>query len=274
MLKISLFMIITISMISASAFAESEIEVHTSSEEIKALDSVWITGKITDVSQFKPVKLRVLGPDGALIFAPIVPIEDNGEFRKLLNAPIPSFAEGTYIITASHEDVKSVAQTQFTVTYQEIPRSPMAPTIPEKLVTKEIKISKNTGIIEISADAVNGSDTIMITGNTSLRSSDITLIVKSPIGNMVTIAQISPSVNGSFEMEIKTGGSMWKEDGAYTVTASQGSSSEHKESIQVEIKDGVVVPEFGAIAMMILAISIMSIIIVSSKARPSIFSRY
>ncbi len=260
-------------MISASAFAESEIEVHTSSEEIKALDSVWITGKITDVSQFKPVKLRVLGPDGALIFAPIVPIEDNGEFRKLLNAPVPSFAEGTYIITASHEDVKSVAQTQFTVTYQEIPRSPAAPAILEKSVIKEIEISKSTGMIEISADAVNGSDTIMITGNTNLRSSDITLIVKSPMGNMVTIAQVTPSVNGGFEMEIKTGGSMWKEDGTYTVTASQGSSSEHKESIQVEIKDGVVVPEFGAIAMMILAISIMSIIIVSSKARPSIFSR-
>lgn len=274
MLKISLFMIITISMISASAFAESAIEVHTASEEIKALDSVWITGKITDVSQFKPVKLRVIGPDGALVFAPQVPIEDNGEFRKLLNAPIPSFVEGTYIITASHEDVKSVAQTQFTVTYQEIPRSPMAPTIIEKSVTNEIEMPTSRGIIEISADAVNGSDIIIITGNTSLRGSDITLTVKSPIGNMVTIAQVSPSVHGDFEVEIKAGGSMWKEDGAYTVTASQGRSSEHKESIQVEIKDGVVVPEFGVIATLVLAISIMSIIIVSSKARPSIFSRY
>ena len=274
MLKISLFMMITISMISASAFAESEIEVHTSSEEIKALDPVWITGKITDVSQFKPVKLRVIGPDGALVFAPQVPIEDNGEFRKLLNAPVPSFVEGTYIITASHEDVKSVAQTQFTVTYQEIPRSTIAPTIIEKSVTNEMEMPTSRGIIEISADAVNGSDIIIITGNTSLKGSDITLTVKSPIGNMVTIAQVSPSVHGDFEVEIKAGGSMWKEDGAYTVTASQGRSSEHKESIQVEIKDGVVVPEFGVIATLVLAISIMSIIIVSSKARPSIFSRY
>ena len=274
MLKISLFMMITISMISASAFAESEIEVHTSSEEIKALDSVWITGKITDVSQFKPVKLRVIGPDGALIFAPQVPIEDNGEFRKLLNAPIPSFTEGTYTITASHEDIKSVAQTQFTVTYQEIPRNSMAPIIPEKPVTEEVKMPTSNGIIEISADAINGSDTITITGNTILRDSDITLTVKSPIGNMVSIAQMSPSAQGDFEVEIKTGGSMWKEDGTYTVTASQGISSEHKVSIQVEIKDGVVVPEFGIIATLVLAISIMSIIIVSSKTRPSIFSRY
>ena len=274
MLKISLFMVITISMISASAFAESTIEVHTSSEEIKALDSVWITGKITDVSQFKPVKLRVIGPDGALVFAPQVPIEDNGEFRKLLNAPVPSFAEGTYMVTASHEDAKLVAQTQFTVTYQEIPRNPLAQTIPEKSVAREVETPASTGIIEISADAVNGSDTIIITGNTSLRGSDITLTVKSPIGNMVTIAQASPGIYGNFEVEIKTGGSMWKEDGTYTVTASQGNSSELKESIQVEIKDGVVVPEFGIIATLILAASIMSIIMISSKTRLSIFSRY
>ncbi len=275
MLKISLFMIITISMMSASAFAEPAIEVHTSSEEIKALDSVWVTGKVTDVSQFKPVKLRVMGPDGALIFAPQIQIEGSGEFRKLLAAPIPSFAEGTYMVTASHEDVKSVAKTQFTVTHQDIPRSPMADVIPEKPTTDDkMEIPKSSGIIEISADAINGSDTITITGSTSLSGSDITLTVKSPIGNLVTIAQVSPSIYGSFEVEIKTGGSMWKEDGMYTVTASQGNSSELKESIQVEIKDGVVVPEFGIIAVLVLAVSIVSIIIASSKTRLSALPRY
>ena len=138
----------------------------------------------------------------------------------------------------------------------------------------KIEIQKSTGAIEISADAINGSDTITIIGNTSLRGSDVTLTVKSPMGNLITIAQVSPSTYGDFEIEIKTGGSMWKEDGMYTVTASQGNSSELKESIQVEIKDGVVVPEFGVIATLILAISIVSIIAVSSKTRLSVLPRY
>ena len=268
-------MIITVSMISASAFAESTIEVNTSSEEIKALDSIWISGKITDVSQFKPVKLRVIGPDGALVFAPLVPIEDNGEFKKILNAPVPSFSEGTYIITASHEDVRQVAQTQFTVTYQEIPRSPEAQTIPDKPTKDEAKIpTSTTGIIEMSADAINGSDTITIKGDTSLMGSDITFTVKSPMGNLITIAQVSPGIYGEFEVEIKTGGSMWNEDGIYTVTASQGNASELKESIQVEIKDGVVVPEFGIIATLVLAISVVSMIIISSKTRLNVLPRY
>jgi predicted secreted protein with PEFG-CTERM motif len=66
---------------------------------------------------------------------------------------------------------------------------------------------------------------------------------------------------------------MWKEDGFYTITANQGLSSEHKQSVQVEISNGVVVPEFGPIAVMILAVAIISIIAVSSKSKLSIIPR-
>jgi predicted secreted protein with PEFG-CTERM motif len=85
---------------------------------------------------------------------------------------------------------------------------------------------------------------------------------------------VTPGIYGDFETEIKTGGPMWKEDGMYTITANQGASSEHKESIQVEIKDGVVVPEFGVVASLVLAISIISIIIVSSKSRLLVLPKY
>jgi predicted secreted protein with PEFG-CTERM motif len=42
----------------------------------------------------------------------------------------------------------------------------------------------------------------------------------------------------------------------------------------VEIIDGVIIPEFGAIAALILAIAIISIIIVSTKSKLSIIPRY
>ena len=275
MLKISLLMLIAISMISTSAFAEPTIELNVSAEEIKASDSIWISGKITDVSQFKPVKLRVIGPDGALLFAPQVSIENDGEFKKLLNTPFPTFSEGAYLVTANHEDIKMTARTQFTVTSQDIPKSPMVKPIQEKM-DEEIKREKpiiESGII-VSADAINGSDVITITGNTAVQGTDMTLIVKSPRGNLVTIAQVSPDVSGDFEVEIKVGGQIWKEDGIYTITVNQGTSSEYKESIQVEIKDGVVVPEFGVIATLVLAVSIISIIIVSTKTKLAILPRY
>jgi len=270
MLKISLFMLIVISMISTSAFAETTLELEVSSDEIKSLDSIWISGKITDVSQFKPVKLRIIGPDGSLVFAPQLAIEGNGEFKKLLNPAI--FKAGTYLISASHDDTSITASTQFTVISQEMPRNIIPESIQETASEKEPSISLSG--ISLTADAINGSDVIIVTGNTSFRDSDITLIVNSPVGNVITIAQVTPGIYGNFEIQIKVGGSMWKEDGMYTITANQGASSEHKESIQVEIKDGVVVPEFGVIASLVLTISIISIIIVSSKTKLSTLPKF
>jgi len=263
-------MLIIISIVSSSAFAESTLELQVSSEEISALDSIWISGKITDVSEFKPVKLRIIGPDGTLVFAPQLTIGDNGEFKKLLNPP--SFKAGTYLVTASHEDSEITASTQFTVIAQAIPKNEILKSIQENIIEKKSPTSLSG--ITLIADAVNGSDVITIIGNTSFRDSDITLIVSSPVGNLITIAQLTPGIYGDFEIEIKTGGPMWKADGMYTITANQGTASEHKESIQVEIKEGVVVPEFGVIASLVLTISIISIIILSSKTKLAIPTRF
>ena len=236
------------------------------------LDSIWISGKITEVAEFKPVKLRVIGPDGTLVFAPQLAIGDNGELKKLLNPPIPSFKAGTYLITTNHEDSKVTASTQFLVIAQETPRNEIPELIQEN-VTEEKPPAPLSGIVLV-ADAVNGLDIITITGNTDFRNSDVTLIASSPNGNLVTIAQVTPGIYGNFEVEIKTGNAMWKENGLYTITANQGVASEHKESVQVEIKDGVVIPEFGVIASLVLIISIISIIIVSSKSKLAISNRF
>ena len=67
---------------------------------------------------------------------------------------------------------------------------------------------------------------------------------------------------------------MWKEDGVYMITANQGTASEHKATIQVDIEDGLVVPEFGVIASLVLAISLIAIIMFSAKTKMSILPRY
>lgn len=272
MFKIAMMLLVAVSFVLSPAFAEPTIEVSVYTENIKALDSVMVVGKVTGVSNFKPVKLTVTDPQGITVYAPLLTIGENGQFTKLIQPTLPSFKEGTYTIVASHEDTKITAKTQFTVSSQELPKNTI--NIPEVTIsTKDNKPVAPSGI-SILADAVNGSDVITITGNTSIRSTDITLIVSSPTGNLVTIAQVTPGTFGDFEKDIKTGGPLWKEDGVYTITANQGAASEYKKSIKVEIKDGVIVPEFGAIAVLILAISIVSIIIFSAKSKLSILPRY
>jgi len=113
-----------------------------------------------------------------------------------------------------------------------------------------------------------------VTGMTDRVSQDITLKVVAPNGNVVKVAQVSPMLDGEFSAEITVGGSLWKQDGFYTVTVRQFDDPKYTASTEVDIKDGVVVPEFGTIAAMILAVAIISIIAVSAKSRLSIIPRY
>ena len=128
--------------------------------------------------------------------------------------------------------------------------------------------------LSIAANAMEGSDTIEITGQTSKTNEDVTFTVTSPNGNLVSVAQISPDTTGEFATDILVGGPLWSQDGAYTVTAQQGTGSAFTDSVEVEVADGLVVPEFGTIAAMILAVAIISIIAISAKSRLSIVPRY
>ena len=122
------------------------------------------------------------------------------------------------------------------------------------------------GGLEIEADAVEGSTTITITGQAS--SSDaVTVMVIAPNGNVVSIDQVSPDSDGSFTSTIAVGSEgIWSQDGVYSISAQQGSAAINKSTVEVEIADGAVVPEFGTIASLVLVVAITSIIILSFSA--------
>ena len=128
------------------------------------------------------------------------------------------------------------------------------------------------GGLTLSAGGIEGSTTIDVSGTTD-RNGDITLKVTAPNGNVVSVSQISPS-GGSFYTTIETGGALWSQDGMYTISAHQGAASNYQTSADVEIVDGHVIPEFGTIAVMILAVAIVSIIIVTGRSKLGLVQRY
>jgi len=129
-----------------------------------------------------------------------------------------------------------------------------------------------SGGLTLSAGGIEGSTTIDVSGTTD-RNGDIAITVTAPNGNIISIDQITPS-GGSFMATIETGGALWSQDGMYTISAQQGDASNYKTSAEVEIVDGHVIPEFGVIAAMILAVAIVSIIVVTAKTKLSIVPRY
>jgi predicted secreted protein with PEFG-CTERM motif len=131
------------------------------------------------------------------------------------------------------------------------------------------------GLMIKEANSMAGSNIIKISGTTD-SAATITLKVIAPNGNVIVVDQFMPSLNanGFFTKEITTGGALWKQDGNYTIVAQQGNDPKYKSSIEVGIENGLVIPEFGTIAVMILAVAIISIIAVSAKSKLSIMPRY
>ncbi|EGP93077.1 PEFG-CTERM sorting domain-containing protein [Nitrosarchaeum koreense] len=141
----------------------------------------------------------------------------------------------------------------------------------EKGFVEPTQTVRKTLVIK-EANSMAGSNTIKISGITDSANS-ITLKVIAPNGNVIVVDQFAPNLNanGHFTKEIITGGALWKQDGNYTIVAQQGND---KSSIEVGIENGLVIPEFGTIAVMILAVAIISIIAVSAKSKLSIMPRY
>jgi len=226
------------------------------------------------------VSFVVISPNGEnVVSVDQVEPDTNGEFSTEFNVSNWK-QDGMYKITASHGQ-SSLYNISL---YVEVTGGITA----ETSTTESSLVSSNTqGItdadrttsemiagLSIEANAMEGSDIIEITGYTTKTNEDITFTVMAPNGNIVSVDQISPELSGDFATDIAVGGPLWSQDGMYTVTAQQGSGSAFIDSVEVDIADGLVVPEFGTIAAMILAVAIISIIAISAKSRLSIVPRY
>jgi predicted secreted protein with PEFG-CTERM motif len=233
------------------------------------------------MSTLTDVTFRVTSPSGNNVVAvwQVTPY-DNGEFMvKFIVGPTWT-EDGFYEITAMNSVVRNSLYTlnvfvevndgiteRFSVT-----DSNLEPGIFELYKGNTVTLDAGLQLDEISYEW--GSTMFEVSGITDRVSEAITLTITAPNGNVVSIDQIVAALDGEFMAEINVGGSIWKQDGTYTVTAYQNENPNYTDSQLVEIEAGVVVPEFGTIAAMILAVAIISIIAISAKSRLCVIPRY
>ena len=270
--------IMSVTSVHQDAFAKnSDMSLTAVAEEDGTIISV--SGETT--SNLTDVTLRVISPNGSNVVAvdQVTP-DANGEFSTQFNVSNWT-QDGMYEIKANQGtsllysitisvDVNSGMTVETSTT-----ESSMVENYSNSDALEVTSSStEDAGGLSISATAMEGSDTIEITGETSKTNQDVTFTVTSPNGNLVSVDQVSPESSGNFATDILVGGPLWSQDGAYTVTAQQGNDSMFTDSVEVEVADGLVVPEFGTIAAMILAVAIISIVAISAKSRLSIVPRY
>ena len=127
------------------------------------------------------------------------------------------------------------------------------------------------GQMVITADAMEGSDTISLSGQTDITNMHVSVKVTAPNGNVISTDQVQVDLDGLFEHTIMIGGPLWSQDGDYTVTAYQGG---YETAVTVSVQDGLVIPEFGMMAALVLAVSIICIVAVSARSRLSLMPRF
>ena len=227
-------------------------------------------------SKVTPVAIKVLAPNGNFISAGQIAPDANGNFKTTINVGGNQWKfDGTYKVKAQHGE-----NTLYSITLpvEVSGGKTLATSVSEDFLDNIVYggqgIMEQAGLT-IDVDAPLGSTTITVTGKTLRTNMDITIIVTEPkFGNIVHTAQATPDANGDFKTTINVGGNQWKQNGFYTITAQQGVNQIYRDSAEVEIVDGAVIPEFGAIAALILAVAIISIIVVSAKTRLSLVPRY
>ena len=217
----------------------------------------------------EPVMLRVTSDNGIHIVDQLD--SSDGSYSGTIS--VGGLDDGTYTIKVNQGATgKYNVSVDIEVSGGSSSSSSSATTIVTAGGDDAVSVAASVGGLSLSAGGVEGSTTIDVSGTTD-RSGDIAITVTAPNGNIISIDQITPS-GGSFMATIETGGALWSQDGMYTISAYQGAASTHQTSADVEIVDGHVIPEFGVIAAMILAVAIVSIIVVTAKTKLSIVPRY
>ena len=216
------------------------------------------------------VTMKVTASNGNIVAVDQLSVSDGG-YSTTLNV---SNLDGTYTISVN-QGSSSKYSLSVSVDVSDGTSTSSASVSNQAVAAEEETgsvVATAAGGLTLTASGVEGSTTIDVSGTTD-RSDDITIKVIAPNGNVVAADQISPS-GGSFMTTVETGGALWSQDGMYTISAFQGAASNYQTSAEIEIADGHVIPEFGVIAAMILAVAIVSIIVVTAKTRLSIVPRY
>ena len=276
----TVFSLIALSFILVSGFAFQEgafaqLEKQGMSVTVTANEGsskIIVSGETSKVT---PVAIKVTAPNGNFIDLAQVSPDANGKFSTEFNVGglLWKF-DGIYTITTQHgENTLYTIRLPVEIIGGKTLATNVSEDFLENIVFSGSTVSQDAGLI-IEVDAPLGGTWIGVSGHTERTNMDVTIIVTEPMfGNIIHTDQVSPDANGNFEAGINVGGNQWKQNGFYTISASQGGSL-FTDSIEVDIVDGAVIPEFGAIAALILAVAIISIIVVSTKTRLSLIPRY
>ena len=239
------------------------VSVWTDKTEYGHNDVIMVKGQVAHVSGF-PITVIVVSPLNSVVTIDQLTVAEDGSFETTLNTASALWKhDGTYIIKVNYGSAEksNKAKVELTggVTFQPDYSTPV--------------IDKQCGVNEISASgqcipySISGGMVTDAMLNTNENS--IVININAEDDGTLTITPSNTVQEGIFMVLVD--GEEWDDveivGNKVTVMFLAGTE-------RIEIIGTFVIPEFGTIAAMILAVAIISIIAISAKSRLSIIPRY
>ena len=244
------------------------VSIWTDKTDYAHNEIIMVTGQVANVASGFPVTITVVSPLNSIVTIDQLTVADDGSFETTLNTAGNMWKyDGTYIIKANYGSAEKSNSAkvvlsggvEYTQNYSE-------PTTPDtQCGANELTASGQCIPFSISGGVIT---------NTTINAGDngsIIISINAEEDGTLTVTPSKTTAKGIFmvlvdgeecnDLECEIVGNK------VTVMFQAGAET-------IEIVGTHVVPEFGTIAAMILAVAIVSIIAVSAKSRLSIMPRY
>ncbi len=239
------------------------VSVWTDKTDYEHNDMIMVKGQVANVSG-QPITVTVVSPLNNLITIDQLTVAKDGSFETTLNTAGPMWKyDGTYTIKVNYGSAEKSNKAKVELTGGVAWTPNYSTSIPDKQCGAD-DISASGQCIPYS---ISGGMVISATINTNDNS--IVININAEDDGVLTVTPSKTVQDGIFMVLVD--GEEWDdvEIVANKVTVMFPAGAE-----QIEIIGTFVIPEFGTIAAMILAVAIISIIAISAKSRLSIIPRY
>lgn len=273
---LALFTILATGSLALPAFAQEFVDavtIATDKEAYEDGETITVSGSVRERLSGYDVTLQVFAANGNLVTAQQLPVSDESTFGIDLSAGGPLWrSAGTYTIKVLYGTASRTAETSFEFGGSgDVIPGPKGKTFPlanpeDGSVGYSIKGGK---ILSITPDIPAKS---LIVEIETTADGEVKLIIPRSIldarlgadgmsGEDDDFFVLVDGAEADFEETITS------EDRTLTIPFEDGTT-------QIEIIGTFVIPEFGTIAVIILAVAIVSIIAISSRSRLSILPKY
>jgi len=270
---LSAILIVSIGMAPAFGQIQSSIVVTTDKASYSEGEIILVTGEVKDLYSGIPVSVIVKAPNGNLVSIAQITVGADKKFSTEVTAGGALMkAEGSYIITAQYGNENRSATTSFEFGGSTPPSEEDKSTVTDTTVSVE-------GSSDLIRYEITGGKLLGITPDVDAKSLIIRIEATEDGSLTLTIPR------SILDAVLENG-----EDDEFFVLIDLEESPDYDETTtpthrtltiefpvgteEIEIIGTFVVPEFGTIAAMILAVAIISIIAISAKSRLSIIPRY